>query len=80
MAFELSFREPINREGNMGRHQGAIVRSKGKNRPAVVIRTTLYELIETVIDTVGPDEKQSVTPVLLELLGAFCPAVRVVEA
>jgi hypothetical protein len=29
-----------------------------KSRPAVVIWTTLYELVETVIDTVGPEEKQ----------------------
>ncbi|MGA9538795.1 MAG: hypothetical protein WBR24_23080 [Desulfobacterales bacterium] len=51
-----------------------------KSRPAVVIRTTLYELVETVIDTVGPEEKQSVTPVMLELLGVFCPNVNVVDA
>lgn len=50
------------------------------SRPAVVIRTTLYELIETVIDTVGPEEKQSVTPVMLELLGSFCPTVSVIDA
>jgi len=50
------------------------------SRPTVVIRTTLYELVETVIDTVGPEEKQSVTPVMLELLGAFCPNVNVVDA
>ena len=49
-------------------------------RPAVIIRTTLYDLIETVIDTVGPEEKHSVTPVMLELLGAFCPTVNVVDA
>ena len=51
-----------------------------KSRPAVIIRTTLYDLIETVIDTVGPEEKHSVTPVMLELLGAFCPTVNVVDA
>jgi len=51
-----------------------------KSRPAVVIRTTLYELVETVIDTVGPEEKHSVTPVMLELLGVFCPNVNVVDA
>jgi hypothetical protein len=51
-----------------------------KSRSAVVIRTTLYELIETVIDTVGPEEKHSVTPVMLELLGFFCPNVNVVDA
>jgi hypothetical protein len=37
-------------------------------------------LFETVIDTVGPEEKQSVMPVMLELLGAFCPNVNVVDA
>jgi hypothetical protein len=51
-----------------------------KSRPAVVIWTTLYELVETVIDTVGPEEKQSVMPVMLELLGFFCPNVNVVDA
>jgi hypothetical protein len=51
-----------------------------KSRPAVIIRTTLYELIETVIDTVGPEEKHSVMPVMLELLGAFCPTVNVIDA
>ena len=51
-----------------------------KSRPAVIIRTTLYELVETVIDTVGPEEKHSVTPVMLELLGFFCPNVNVVDA
>ncbi len=51
-----------------------------KSRPAVVIRTTLYELVETVIDTVGPEEKHSVTPVMLELLGVFCSNVNVVDA
>ncbi|MFZ0241827.1 MAG: hypothetical protein WAL90_09295 [Desulfobacterales bacterium] len=64
----------------MSRHQNAVVKRHRKNRPLVVIRTTLYELTETVIDTVGPDEKQSVTPVLLDLLSAFCPAVSVVDA
>ncbi|MFZ0614820.1 MAG: hypothetical protein WAM73_21420 [Desulfobacterales bacterium] len=64
----------------MSRHPRAVVKRHRKNRPSVVIRTTLYELTETVIDTVGPDEKQSVTPVLLELLAAFCPAVSVVDA
>ncbi len=64
----------------MSRHQGAVAKRQRKNRPSVVIRTSLYELTETVIDSVGADETQTVTPVLLELLAAFCPAVRVVDA
>jgi hypothetical protein len=64
----------------MSKQQKAGTDLRQKSRPAVIIRTTLYELIETVIDTVGPEEKQSVTPVMLELLGAFCPTVNVVDA
>ena len=32
------------------------------------IRTTLYELIETVIDVVGPDRNQMIMAVLLDTL------------
>ena len=32
------------------------------------IRTTLYELIETVIDVVGPDSNQMIMAVLLDTL------------
>lgn len=64
----------------MSRQQRAGTNLRQKPRSAVIIRTTLYDLIETVIDTVGPEEKQSVTPVMLELLGAFCPTVNVVDA
>lgn len=64
----------------MNGQQKARTNRRRISRPAVVIRTTLYELIETVIDTVGPEEKHSVTPVMLELLGAFCPTVNVVDA
>jgi hypothetical protein len=64
----------------MGAQQKAVTDLRQKSRPAVVIRTTLYELVETVIDTVGPEEKQSVMPVMLELLGAFCSNVNVVDA
>jgi hypothetical protein len=67
-------------EEEMSRHQKAGVHRRRPSRPVVIIKTTLYELIATVIDTVGPDEKQSVTPVMLELLGAFCPHVNVVDA
>jgi hypothetical protein len=34
----------------------------------VVIRTTLYELIETVIDVVGTDKNRMIMPVLLDTL------------
>ena len=64
----------------MSRQQEVDTDLRQKSRPVVIIRTTLYDLIETVIDTVGPDEKHSVTPVMLELLGAFCPTVNVVDA
>lgn len=64
----------------MSRQQKAGTGLRQKSRPAVIIRTTLYELVETVIDTVGPDEKHSVTPVMLELLGFFCSNVNVVDA
>jgi hypothetical protein len=64
----------------MSGQQKASMDIRQKSRPAVIIRTTLYDLIETVIDTVGPEEKQSVTPVMLELLGAFCSTVNVVDA
>jgi hypothetical protein len=64
----------------MSRQKKAGTDIRQKSRPAVIIRTTLYELIETVIDTVGPEEKHSVIPVMLELLGVFCPNVNVVDA
>lgn len=64
----------------MSRQQTTDTGLRQLSRPAVIIRTTLYDLIETVIDTVGPEEKHSVTPVMLELLGAFCPTVNVVDA
>ena len=64
----------------MSRQQEVGTDLRQKSRPVVIIRTTLYDLIETVIDTVGPDEKHSVTPVMLELLGAFCPTVNLVDA
>ena len=64
----------------MSRPKKTGTKLRQKSRPAVIIRTTLYDLIETVIDTVGPEEKHSVTPVMLELLGAFCSTVNVVDA
>ena len=63
----------------MNRQQKAGTNLRQKTRSAVIIRTTLYDLIEAVIETVGPEEKQSVTPVMIELLGAFCPTVNVVD-
>jgi hypothetical protein len=64
----------------MSGQQKAGTNFRQKSRSAVIIRTTLYDLIETVIDTVGPEEKHSVTPVMLELLGFFCHNVNVVDA
>lgn len=37
-------------------------------RQSVEIRTTLYELVETVIDVVGTDRNQLIMPVLLNTL------------
>jgi len=39
-----------------------------RSRQPVTIRTTLYELIETVIDVVGTDKNQMIMPVLLDTL------------
>jgi hypothetical protein len=33
------------------------------------IRTSLYELVETVMDQVGPSDSDLITPVVLRLLG-----------
>jgi hypothetical protein len=71
---------PVSEEEKMRRHQKTDKNRRRQSRSAIIIRTTLYELIETVIDTVGPEEKHSVTPVMLELLEAFCPTVNLVDA
>ena len=48
-------------------------------REPVRIQTTLYELVETVIDVVGPDKKQLITAVLLDMLRKGRANVRVSE-
>ena len=48
-------------------------------RQPVMIRTTLYELVETVIDVVGPDENQLIIAVLLDTLRKGRANVKVSE-
>ena len=64
----------------MGKIQKTGMDRKQMSGPVVVIQTSLYEIIETVLDSVGPEENHAVTPVMRELLGAYCPAVNVVDA
>ena len=42
--------------------------STQKARKSMIIETTLYELMEAVIDIVGPDEKRLIKEVTLNLL------------
>jgi hypothetical protein len=39
-----------------------------KARKSTIIETTLYEVMETVIDIVGPDENRLIKDVALDLL------------
>jgi len=39
-----------------------------KDRQSMIIETTLYDLMETVIDIVGPDENRLIEEVTLNLL------------
>jgi hypothetical protein len=39
-------------------------------RHSMTIRTTLYALIEAIVNEVGPDEDALVTPTAMHLLGA----------
>jgi len=55
-----------------------------KNRPFLqnrwnssAIQTTLYELMETVIDVADPDEKDLVNEVTINMLTKAKPSVRV---
>ena len=48
-------------------------------RQPVMIRTTLYELVETVIDVVGPDQNQLIMAVLLDTLRKGRANVKVSE-
>ena len=49
-------------------HQENGLRYVQTSRRPVKIRTTLYELVETVIDVVGSEKKQTVVDVLLATL------------
>ena len=42
--------------------------STQKARKSMIIETTLYDLMETVIDIVGPDENRLIEEVTLNLL------------
>jgi hypothetical protein len=48
-----------------------------KPRRSFVIETTLYELVEAVIDIAGPDEKKLIKEVTLNLLTKVKPSIRV---
>lgn len=48
-----------------------------KSRNSSVIKTTIYELMEAVIDVADPDEKKLIKEVTLNLLAKAKPCVRV---
>ena len=48
-----------------------------KNRSSSAIQTTLYELMETVIDVADPDEKRLVNEVTINMLAKAKPRGRV---
>ena len=48
-----------------------------KPRRSSIIETTLYELMEAVIEIVGPDEKNLAKEVTLNLLAKAKPSIRV---
>ena len=48
-----------------------------KHRSSPAIQTTLYELMETVIDVADPDEKKLVNEVTINMLTKAKPRVRV---
>ena len=48
-----------------------------KRRRSFIIETTLYELVEAVIDIAGPDEKKLIKEVTLNLLAKVKPSIRV---
>ncbi len=51
--------------------------SMQKHRNSPEIQTTLYELMETVIDVADPDEKRLVNDVTVNILKKAKPSVRV---
>jgi hypothetical protein len=50
--------------------------STQKARKSMIIETTLYDLMETVIDIVGPDDNRLIKEVTLNLLAKANPRVR----
>ena len=59
----------IQREAEkMGTLPKECTKQKTQSHKHLEIQTTLYELIETVIDVVGTDKNQLVTPVLIDTL------------
>jgi hypothetical protein len=53
--------------------------STQKARKSIIIETTLYDLMETVIDVTGPDENNLIEEVTLNLLAKAKPSVRVLS-
>ena len=51
--------------------------SNRKPRNSIKIQTSLYELMETVIDIVNPDENRLIKEVTLNLLEKARPRIRV---
>jgi hypothetical protein len=51
--------------------------SNRKLRNSIKIQTSLYELMETVIDSVNPDENRLIKEVTLNLLAKARPRIRV---
>ena len=57
--------------------QTKILSLSRKRRRSFIIETTLYELVEAVIDIAGPDEKKLIKEVTLNLLAKVKPSIRV---
>jgi hypothetical protein len=52
---------------------------KPRVQSTVTIKTNLYELMETVLDVVGPDENRLINEVTLNLLAKANPKVSVLD-
>jgi hypothetical protein len=50
-----------------------------KNQSSSVIQTTLYELMETVMDVADPDENRMVNEVTIDMLTKAKPRVRAIR-
>ena len=51
--------------------------STQKARKSMIIETTLYDLVETVIDIVGPDDNRLIKEVTRNLLAKTHPRIRI---